>query len=323
VNELIAHYKKHELTEESGKRASTREVYEGFLTLHVVPKWGEVRLDQLKTVAVEQWLRSLTMAPATKAKIRNIMSAVFAHGRRYDMIPTNPIQGVRCSAKRLKEPDVLTPEEFDALQRELPLRERVMVLLAGTTGLRRSELIALQWQDIDFNSLEVRIKKSCVRGQIGETKTAASAKPIPLHPIMEQAFKEWKKATLYPDPDDLLFPSIRANGKIPVWPDMVLRKVIRPAAERAGIKGKVVGWHTFRHSLGTNLRSLGIDVKTAQELLRHANSRITLDIYTQAVSSQKREAIAKVVQMLLPSGVTQLSQHPSALSEDEKVAVGF
>ena len=140
---------------------------------------------------------------------------------------------------------------------------------------------------------------------------------------MEGPLREWKKTTLYPNPDDLLFPSIRAKGEIPVWPDMVLRKIIRPAAERAGIKGKVVGWHTFRHSLGTNLRSLGVDVKTAQELLRHANARITLDLYTQAVSSQKREAIAKVVQMLLPSGVTQLSQHPSAPSENEKVAVGF
>ncbi len=64
-------------------------------------------------------------------------------------------------------------------------------------------------------------------------------------------------------------------------------------------------------------------MKTAQELLRHANARITLDLYTQAVSSQKREAIAKVVEMLLLSGVTQLVQHPSAPLEDEKVAVGF
>jgi integrase len=77
--------------------------------------------------------------------------------------------------------------------------------------------------------------------------------------------------------------------------------VIRPAAIKAGITGKIVGWHTFRHSLGTNLRFLGVDIKTAQELLRHANSRITLDLYSQAVSSQKREAIAWVVEMLLPT----------------------
>jgi integrase len=303
MNELITHYKKYELTEGNSKRASTREVYEGFLTLHVQPKWGETKLDQLKAILVEQWLRSLRLAPATKSKIRNIMSAVFAHGIRYGIFPTNPIHGVRCSSKRLKEPDVLTPDEFNSLVGELPMRERVMVLLAGTTGLRRSELIALTWQDVDFDSYSLRVNKSCVRAQIGETKTAASAKPVPLHPMVGDALKEWKEATLYPEPGDFLFPSIREKGRIPVWPDVILQKVIRPAAERAGITGKVVGWHTFRHSLGTNLRSLGVDIKLAQELLRHANSRITLDLYTQTVSSQKRDAVARVVEMLLPKGV--------------------
>jgi integrase len=322
VNELISHYKQHELTEETGKRSSTRQVYTGFLAVHVEPKWGCVGLDQVKTVAVEQWLRSLKYAPATKAKIRNIMSAVFAHGKRYGMIPVNPIQGARCSAKRLKEPDILTPSEFYALVKELPLRERVMVELAGTTGLRRSELIALTWQDVDFENLQVHINKSCVRSQIGETKTTASAKPVPLHPVVSAVLQEWRETTDYKEKDDFLFPSIRNNGEIPVWPDMVLNKVIRPAAGRAGIKGKVLGWHTFRHSLGTNLRSLGVDIKTAQALLRHANAKITLDLYTQAVSAQKREANARVVELLLPSALAQTVQHPSAPAKEEKVAVG-
>jgi integrase len=321
VSELIAHYKKHELTEESGKRSSTREVYRGFLDLHVESKWGNVKLHELKAVVVEQWLRSLSFAPATKSKIRNIMSALFAHGKRYGIVGLNPIQGVRCSAKRLKEPDVLTPEEFGRLLPKLPQRERVMVLLAGTTGLRRSELIALTWQDVNFDTLEISINKSCVRAQIGVTKTAASAKPVPLSPQVASALREWSKVTPYKRPGDFLFPSLRANGKIPVWPDMILQKVIRPAAKEAGITGKVIGWHTFRHSLGTNLRFLGVDVKVAQELLRHANARITLDLYTQAVSSQKREASAKVVEMLLPLGVRQNLQHPSASSVLEKVAV--
>jgi len=119
-----------------------------------------------------------------------------------------------------------------------------------------------------------------------------------------------------------LFPSIRNNGQVPVWPDILLKKVIRPAVERAGITGKSVGWHTFRHSLGTNLRFLGIDIKTAQELLRHANSRITLDLYTQAVSTQKREANAKVVEMLLSSPKPQHHSAPSEPQKEEVPSVG-
>ena len=104
---------------------------------------------------------------------------------------------------------------------------------------------------------------------------------------------------MYNTDNDFLFPSIRMNGAQPLMPDMVLKKIIRPALVRAGIKGKVIGWHSFRHSLATNLRSLGVDVKVAQELLRHANSRTTMDLYTQAVSADKRDASLRQVEMLL------------------------
>jgi integrase len=187
--------------------------------------------------------------------------------------------------------------------------------------LRRSELIALTWHDVDFQTLEIFINKSCVRSQIGETKTAVSAKPVPLSPQVALALQEWRMVTPYKALGDFLFPSLRNNGKIPVWPDMVLQKIIRPAAKEAGITGKVIGWHTFRHSLGTNLRFLGVDVKVAQELLRHANAKTTLDLYTQAVSSQKREASAKVVEMLFPTIARQITQHLSAPLGTEKVAV--
>jgi len=302
VSELISHYKKFELGDESDKRTSTCNVYELYLDRQIEPKWGTVHLGQIRAVDVERWLRSLKYAPASKSKIRNIMSALFAHAKRYGMVQANPIEAVRCSAKRMREPDVLTPVEFNRLVEELPLRERVMVMVAGTTGLRRSELIALTWKDVDFNTLQIAINKSCVHGQIGETKTAASGKPVPLHPDVALALREWQGVTEYPEDSDFLFPSIRNNGQRPVWPDTLLKKVIRPALERAGIHGKIVGWHTFRHSLGTNLRSLGIDIKVAQELLRHANAKITLDLYTQAISSQKREANAMVVEMMLPAG---------------------
>jgi integrase len=76
---------------------------------------------------------------------------------------------------------------------------------------------------------------------------------------------------------------------------MVLKRRIRPALKRAGIVGKVIGWHSFRHGLGTMLRQAGVDLKTAQEILRHANSRITQDIYQQSVSVEKRDAQNKVM----------------------------
>ena len=75
---------------------------------------------------------------------------------------------------------------------------------------------------------------------------------------------------------------------------------------------KRIGWHSFRHGLGTMLRRQGIDLKTAQELLRHANSHITNDLYQQAVSEEKHLANAVVVKALLGDS---LLQHPKTPSE--------
>ena len=298
VADLITHYKQHELTLER-KAFATVDAHTVYIKNYVTPKWGACKLSEVKTVAVEQWLESLPLAPASQSKIRNIMSAIFSHGIRHEWITFNPISKVRCSAKRLREPDVLTPSEFQALLLELSLREQVMVMLAGTTGLRRSELFALRWSDVDFQKMEVAVTRSCVRGRFGKVKTVASGKPVPLHKLVYDMLLSWRLVTAYGGEADFLFPSERLNGKKPLTPDMVLRKIIRPALVRASVQGKVIGWHSFRHSLATNLRSLGVDVKVAQELLRHANSRITMDLYTQAVSADKRMASGRQAEMLM------------------------
>lgn len=219
----------------------------------------------------------------------------------------NPITKVRVSTKRLREPDVLSPAEIASLIAVLNVRERAMVMLAGSTGLRRSELVALTWADIDLELMQVNVRRSCARNHFGDTKTEASRKPVPLHPSVVTSLGVWRQESPYAGESDFLFPSLRLKGTKPLSPDTLLKKIIRPALKRAGIEGKAIGWHSFRHSLATNLRSAGVDLKTAQELLRHANSRITLDVYTRAISATKREANNRVMEMAFEAGRKALS----------------
>ena len=109
IAELIAHYRLKELVgEKQGRKAfSTRAAYESYLKGWILPRWGDLRIDQVKSVAVEEWLDSIKRAKGTRAKIRNIMSAIFHHAMRYEWVERNPIKLVRQSAKRERTPDVL------------------------------------------------------------------------------------------------------------------------------------------------------------------------------------------------------------------------
>jgi len=295
ICDLAAHYRVHELTREK-KSFSTIDNHRHLFKRYIEPRWGTHRLGAVRTMQVEEWLHSLPLAPASKAKLKCVLSVLYNHAIRYEWLTFNPISRVRTSQKRLRDKDVLTPEEFQQLVQQLSVRDRAMVLLIGSTGLRRSEMIALTWSDLNMRTMEVNVLRSCVRNRIGKTKTDSSCRPVPLHPLVLNALLEWRAKSPYSTGLDFLFPSVRFKGNKPLSPDSILEKSVRPALARIGVVGKHIGWHSFRHSLATNLRSLGVDIKVAQELMRHSSCRTTFDIYTRAVSQQKREASVKVVE---------------------------
>jgi hypothetical protein len=86
--------------------------------------------------------------------------------------------------------------------------------------------------------MQVNVRRSCVRNHLGDTKTEASRKPVPLHPSVVKCLQTWRKESPYPGKDDFILPSVRPEGKQPLSPDTLLQKIIRSAAIQAGIKGQ-------------------------------------------------------------------------------------
>jgi integrase len=239
------------------------------------------------------------LANATQAKIRNVTHAVFAHCRRYEWLMRNPISLVRRSATRTKTPDVLDAEELRKLLVELQNPARVVVFLTAATGLRISEALGLSWSDVDFRLKIIDLKCAVVHRQLGEMKTEASQKPVPMGGALAAALQEWSTQSVYRLADDWVFASPKMHGKQPHWPETLLKCYVQPAAKRLGIT-KQIGWHSFRRTFATLLKGSGEDVKTVQELMRHANSKLTLDVYAQALTPAKRAAHLKVVEMIRP-----------------------
>jgi integrase len=272
------------------KEISTQDAYLVYAKNWILPRWGNLPLEEIKTIEVERWLRAAEVADGTKAKIKCVMSAVFSHAVRWEFCGHNPISsgipvgtggqrgpstGVRVSAKRRKSPLVLSPEEVILGLAQLEFRDQILVFLDGALGIRQGELGALHWLDCDFNNMNFSVQHSYYwrrGGHLKSTKTEASAKLLPMHPSLKLALLEWRSLSLYN----------------------------QPAFKRIGITG--VGWHTFRHTVGTMLAEMGEHQLMIRDYLRHSDLHVT-NKYLQATTKSKRLAQGKLVDAILPRGV--------------------
>jgi integrase len=295
---LAEKYRTDELPE---LRHSTQLAYSSYLDTHILPKWGDYSLDAIKPFAVEQWLKTLSLARKTKGSIHNLMRLLFNAAMRWEFmnIQANPMRLVRVKgvSKREKEPRVLTLPECHRLLGELEEPYRTMVALGIATGLRCSELFGLKWGDFDWANSTMFVRRAIVDGVVDEVKTKYSKAGLPLDPALAAVMLRWKAQSKFTDDGDWVFASWRTLGKKPLRSTSVLENVLKPAAERAGLG--LIGWHTFRRTFSTLLRGNGEDIKVQQELMRHADIRTTMNLYTQANSDQKRQAQGKIVQMVL------------------------
>jgi integrase len=315
VEILWEHYCREELP---FKDLSTQDAYQCYAKNWALPRWGRCRLEDVKTVEVERWLRQVPRAGGTKGKIKTLMSAMFSHAVRWEFCAHNPISsgipigaggkrppsvGVRVSTKRQREPIVLQPEQVKEVLANLEFRDQLLVFMDAGLGVRRGELGALRWMDCDFEKASFQIQASYYwrrGGHLLDTKTAASARPMPMHPALKEGLLEWKSQSLYTRPEDFVFASERLKGRKPLDLASVLKKKIQPAFRSIGVTG--VGWHTFRHTAGTMLAEMGEHQLTIRDYLRHANLHVT-NKYLQATPKSTRTAQDKLIDAILPSGM--------------------
>lgn len=311
---LVEHYKQHELTDvvhgtrpigsearddETRKSYATQLTYLGYLGKWILPRWRSYRLTDVKPVHVEEWLKSLPLSKGTKAKIRNIMSALYSHAQRWEWASTNPIRHVRQSAKRSRIPTILSPQQLKELLDKLVDLPRTAVLLGASTGLRVGELLGLKWEDVDFENLELRVIRDVVKQRIERCKTEASRKPVAIGAAVAEILWTWRLRCAYNQPEDWVFASPVTKGKRPYWPSSTYRVYLKPVLENDLKIKEPVGWHTLRHSLGTLMKANGEDIKTIQETLRDANFKVTMDVYTQGNTEIRRIAHSRVVRQIM------------------------
>lgn len=278
---------------------TTKEPDLNRINKHISPKWGLFLLGEVKPYPVQEWLRKLPAAPKTRGHIRGLMYRLFEKAMLWELIPLerNPMNLVELKgvSKRIRPPRILTEEEFGALLNQLVHPYRSMVLLAGCTGLRVSEVMGLRWTGINFESLVMEIREGYARSQVTKLKSECSQDELPLDPDVATILLEWKR--LCPETSgDWVFPSPRTNKHYDSG--SLRKKVLKAAALRAKIQGQI-GWHTLRHSYRAWLDETGAPLGVQQKLMRHASISTTMNVYGGAFMEAKRKANTCVVQRVL------------------------
>jgi hypothetical protein len=177
-------------------------------------------------VEVERWLRAAPISDGTRAKAKNLMSALLSHAVQWEFCGHNPISsgvlgcprfppaptwhaGVRVSAKRQRAPVGVVVTAVTLGLSGLKFGDELLVFHDGALGARRL------WMDCDFASEVFYVQGSYYwrrGGHLESTRTGASAEPWPMHPALKTALEEWKSQTKYSRPTDLVFPSARRKG---------------------------------------------------------------------------------------------------------------
>ncbi len=160
-------------------------------------KWGTTRITRMKPVQVQDWLKKMDAAPKTKGHYKAVMHRLYEKAMLWEIVEwqRNPMELVEIKgiSKRQKKPIVLTVEQYYLLLELLPQPYRTMVIVAQCTGLRAEEVLALEWQDIDFENLSMKVVRAVVHGRVETVKTEYSEDELPLDPDFAAILLDWKR----------------------------------------------------------------------------------------------------------------------------------
>ena len=327
----------------SKRRSLANAANDSFVRKRIFPALEGLSLPQVTSAALEKTLQDLTeeLSPRSLNYLLGIVSVVFSKARRRGIWPgANPAAGVERRRVPRKVFDTLRAEEVPLVLEFLDDRWRALFACAVWTGLRKGELLGLKKEDVDLDRGELTVRHSYG----ADTTKGGHADVIPI----AEPLKPWLKQALAESRSELVFP--RSDGKMHSH-ELPLQDVLRRALGRAGlVKGyqhvcrrkgcaftevrpdnlakpcpkcsfrlwpkaipRPLRFHDLRGTTGTLLARAGVGLVVAQRILRHADPRLTANIYSRVDMSDLRAGINRL-------GIPSATPIPLAASLD---AQGF
>jgi integrase len=283
--------------------ARTLDRYRSIVKCHLVPGLGGIKLSSLSPAMVQRCYSHLIdegLSAATVQKIHAVLHSSLKHAVRMRLISRNAADDLALPKIRRAEITALSDEQVGRLlaaAEGTPVAVPLLCLL--TLGVRRGELLGLQWGDIDFEAGQVSVRRTLEESSAGvilkEPKTVRGSRTLALPQVTAEALREHRKAQLEMrlrggpgfNAGELVFP--KADGE--PWRPSTFAAACRRVFKRAGLTCRL---HDLRHTMATMLLRQGVHPKVVQERLGHANVSITLDIYSHVAPNMQQAAAEKI-----------------------------
>ncbi len=251
---------------EPRNRLSGRIEKQSYLKHHIVPAFGELRLNEITTLGVNEFVNGMLnrgLAPKTINNILTTLRCSLRFAVEWGLLDRLPmIRQLAVSEKPFRYLD--SDQVCKLIDAARPGFWRSFITLLAFTGLRFGEAAGLHWEDVvlDSNQPQMTIWRAAVRGVIAQTKTGR----LRVIPLVEKVVEA---LDMLPHTNELVFP--RTNGN-PMRPEITL-DVLHRTCDRAGVPR--IGWHGLRHSFASTMCQRGVPIRDVQELLGHTTIMMT------------------------------------------------
>jgi integrase len=254
-------------------KESSAESCRSRLRLHVVPFFARMRLDAITLPQVREFMKALLakeLSPKTVLNVMVVLKEMLKHAVQWGYLGANPAQYAERPRGEDREMETLTPSEVRRLLDAADEPLRTLLLCAVLTGMRRGELLGLQWEDIDLEGHRLFVRRALWRGKFVTPKSRRSRRTIDLTPTLRSALTQLPGRFQ----GGLVFCS--ADGK-PIDPDNFTHRVWPRVLRRAELRR--IRFHDLRHTYASLLIAQGAHPKYIQAQLGHASIQTTLDRY--------------------------------------------
>lgn len=275
--------------------------------VHIIPEWGNTLVSDIKPLDLQLYVNTMQGKILHYRKITGYFRRLLNIAVRMDMIPVDPFTKVEMPKERRqinKPKQFMDVDEFrafvevlDSQYKHINQQAYTLIRLATFTGMRTEELLALQWQHVEFNNGYISIVQALGRGLNGSTyikvpKSQTSRRTLKIDNKMLSVLADWYDATDYKNDTDFVFTN---EGKTlqPLRPNKWLHDVSDKYNVAVGLS-----MHKLRHTWATLALDQGASVKQVQTYLGHGDVSMTLDVYsdiTKRASDETGNVLEKLI----------------------------